>query len=80
MRLIVAGQEAATASEFAELALGIDVELFAGADDETATDTVVRLDVARDVLRDLAPEPARYAKALMRTAERRRPLMWKAAA
>ncbi|WP_405010989.1 hypothetical protein [Kitasatospora sp. NBC_01539] len=79
MRLIVAGQEAATASEFAELAFGIDVELFAGADDET-TDTVVRLDVARDVLHDLAPEPARYAKALMRTAERRRPLGWKAAA
>ncbi|MEU3492190.1 hypothetical protein ABZ747_01685 [Kitasatospora cineracea] len=80
MRLIVAGQEAATASEFAELAFGIDVELFTGADDETATDTVVRLDVARDVLRDLAPEPARYAKALMRTAERNRVHAWKAAA
>ncbi|RAJ42822.1 hypothetical protein K353_02499 [Kitasatospora sp. SolWspMP-SS2h] len=80
MRLIVAGQEAVTASEFAELAFGIDVELFTGADDETAADTVVRLDVARDVLRDLAPEPARYASALMRTAERNRTLVWKAAA
>ncbi|GGQ66254.1 hypothetical protein [Kitasatospora griseola] len=80
MRLIVAGREAATASEFAELALGIDVELFTGTDDETAIDTVVRLDVARDVLHDLAPEPARYAKALMRTAERRRVHVWKAAA
>ncbi|MCU7823867.1 hypothetical protein [Kitasatospora sp. DSM 101779] len=80
MRLIVAGQEAVTASEFAELAFGIDVELFTGATDETPADSAVRLDVARDVLRDLAPEPARYAKALMRTAERRRALAWKAAA
>ena len=30
MKLIVAGQEAVTASEFAELALGIDAGLFAG--------------------------------------------------
>ncbi|MEV4611677.1 hypothetical protein AB0K43_03615 [Kitasatospora sp. NPDC049258] len=80
MRLIVAGQEAATASEFAELALGIDVELFAGPAVESDTDKVVRLAVARDVLRDLAPEPARYARALLNTAERRRAQVWKAAA
>ncbi|GAA4846311.1 hypothetical protein [Kitasatospora terrestris] len=78
MRLIVAGQEAVSASEFAELAFGIDVELFAGTVGESATDKVVRLDVARDVLRD--PEPARYAKGLMRSAGRRRIESWKAAA
>lgn len=80
MRLIVAGQEAATASEFAELALGIDIELFAGPAEENATDKVVRLAVAREVLRDLAPEPARYARTLLNTAERRRAQTWKAAA
>ena len=80
MKLIVAGQEAATASEFAELALGIDVELFAGIVGEDDLDRRTRLAVATEVLRDLAPEAARYAKALMRNAaERRRVLTWRAA-
>ena len=80
MKLIVAGQEAATASEFAELALGIDVELFAGTVGEDDLDRRTRLAVATEVLRDLAPEAARYAKALMRNAaERRRVLTWRAA-
>ena len=80
MKLIVAGQEAATASEFAELALGIDVELFAGTAGEDDLDRRTRLAVATEVLRDLAPEAARYAKALMRNAaERRRVLTWRAA-
>ena len=80
MKLIVAGQEAATASEFAELALGIDVELFAGTVGEDDLDRRTRLAVAGEVLRDLAPEAARYAKALMRNAaERRRVLTWRAA-
>ena len=80
MKLIVAGQEAATASEFAELALGIDVELFSGIKGEDDLDRRTRLAVATEVLRDLAPEAARYAKALMRNAaERRRVLTWRAA-
>ncbi|MFC8450605.1 hypothetical protein [Kitasatospora sp. NPDC057223] len=80
MKLIVAGQEAATASEFAELALGIDVELFAGIVGEDDLDRRTRLAVATEVLRDLAPEAARYARALMRNAaERRRVLTWRAA-
>ncbi|MFC8454337.1 hypothetical protein [Kitasatospora sp. NPDC057223] len=80
MKLIVAGQEAATASEFAELALGVDVELFAGIVGEDDLDRRTRLAVATEVLRDLAPEAARYAKALMRNAaERRRVLTWRAA-
>ncbi len=79
MKLIVAGQEAATASEFAELALGIDVELFTGTFGESALSRRARLAVANEVLRDLAPESAKYAKALMRTADRRRLLTWRAA-
>ncbi|MEU6967358.1 hypothetical protein AB0A71_06385 [Kitasatospora aureofaciens] len=82
MKLIVAGQEAATPDEFAELAFGygIDAELFTGTEDETAEDRRARLDVAREILRDLDGPAARFASALMRTAERRRVLTWKAAA
>ncbi|MEV0191872.1 hypothetical protein AB0I39_25470 [Kitasatospora purpeofusca] len=88
MKLIVAGQEAATPEEFAELAFGtgadygfgVDTELFDGTADSTAEDRVIRLDVARAVLRDLDPLAARFASALMRTAERRRVLTWRAAA
>ncbi|MEV7182680.1 hypothetical protein [Kitasatospora sp. NPDC093102] len=88
MKLIVAGQEAATPEEFAELAFGtgadfgfgVDTELFDGSADTTDEDRIVRLDVARAVLRDLDGPAARFASALMRTAERRRVLTWKAAA
>lgn len=71
MKNIVAGQEAVTASEFVELALGIDYELFAGVAGEDSDERAARLDVAREVLKDLsesAPEVAAYAAALMRTA------------
>ncbi|MER6302223.1 hypothetical protein ABT247_22050 [Kitasatospora sp. NPDC001539] len=82
MKLIVAGQDAATPDEFAELALGVgvDAELFTGSEDESAEERRVRLDAARDILRDLDGPSARFASALMRTADRRRVLTWKAAA
>ncbi|MFG3050937.1 hypothetical protein ACGFZP_08290 [Kitasatospora sp. NPDC048239] len=82
MKLIVAGQDAATPDEFAELAFGfgLDAELFTGSETETAEERRVRLDAARDILRDLDPPAARFASALMRTAERRRVQTWRAAA
>ncbi|MET9397787.1 hypothetical protein [Kitasatospora sp. NPDC002965] len=82
MKLIVAGQDAATPAEFAELAFGfgLDAELFTGIEGESPIDRIARLDVAREVLRDLDPPAARFASALMRTAERRRVQTWKAAA
>ncbi|MFB7663965.1 hypothetical protein ACFC1R_08455 [Kitasatospora sp. NPDC056138] len=88
MKLIVAGQVAATPEEFAELAFGtgadfgfgVDTELFDGTTDSSDEDRLIRLDVARAVLRDLDGPAARFASALMRTAERRRVLNWKAAA
>ncbi|MFE2412469.1 hypothetical protein ACFXDE_29385 [Kitasatospora sp. NPDC059408] len=82
MKLIVAGQDALTPDEFRELAFGfgIDAELFAGVEGESAEDRRARLDVAREILRDLDRPAARFASGLMRTAERRRVLTWKAAA
>ncbi|MFD7901055.1 hypothetical protein ACFV4G_02315 [Kitasatospora sp. NPDC059747] len=82
MKLIVAGQDAATPDEFAELAFGfgVDAELFAGVEGESAEQQRARLDVAQEVLRDLEGPAARFASALMRKAERRRVLTWKAAA
>lgn len=74
MRMFVAGQEALLASEFAELALGIDVELFAGVIGETAQARRVRLSVAREVLAELAaqaPEDAKFARVLMGRSARR---------
>jgi hypothetical protein len=78
MRTFVAGQEACGDFEFAELALGIDVDLFRGplefeADDERAA----REAAARDILADMIAEAeagdeiagwdALYADALTRT-------------
>ncbi|MFF7634251.1 hypothetical protein ACFZB9_14010 [Kitasatospora sp. NPDC008050] len=80
MRLIVAGQEACTPREFAELAYGIDTELFTGTVGESALSRQARLAVAHEVMHDLDPEAARYARSLLRTAARRRVLTWKAAA
>ncbi|MFF7994192.1 hypothetical protein ACFZDG_30980 [Kitasatospora xanthocidica] len=82
MKLYVGGQEALTPREFAELALGIgiDVELFAGGEDETAEEQAARLDAARDILRDLDGPAAAFGSALMHTAERSRARTWKAAA
>lgn len=70
MKCIVAGHEAVTAAEFAELAFGIDLELFAGPSAESESDRAARLDVAREVLaelRQMDPEAAAYAESLLRT-------------
>ncbi|MFD7228861.1 hypothetical protein [Streptomyces sp. NPDC059881] len=78
MRTFVAGQEACGDLEFAELALGVDVELFRGPlEFETAEEQSAREDAARDVLADLRAEAeagdeiagwdALYADALTRT-------------
>lgn len=78
MRTFVAGQEARGDFEFAELALGIDVDLFRGPlGSETDCERAAREDVARHVLADLRAEAeagdeiagwdALYADALTRT-------------
>ncbi|MYX01978.1 MULTISPECIES: hypothetical protein [unclassified Streptomyces] len=69
MKSIVAGREPVTATEFVELALGIDLELFTGSPTESAMDRAARLDVAREVLAELResdPETAAYAESLLR--------------
>ncbi|AUY51926.1 hypothetical protein [Streptomyces sp. CB01881] len=71
MKSIVAGQRAADAEEFAELALGVDEELFAGVAGEDELGRAARLDVAYAVLADLRredPELAAYAERLMKSA------------
>ncbi|MGW6916672.1 hypothetical protein ACWGB8_23025 [Kitasatospora sp. NPDC054939] len=71
MRSIVAGQRAAGSEEFAELALGVDEELFAGVAGEDELSRAARLDVAYAVLADLRredPELAAYAERLLRSA------------
>jgi hypothetical protein len=70
MRNIVAGREPVTATEFVELSLGIDLELFTGPAAESAMERAARLDVAREVLAELHesdPEVAAYAESLLRT-------------
>ncbi|MFF7022246.1 hypothetical protein ACFY97_14665 [Streptomyces klenkii] len=78
MRTFVAGQEAHGDQEFAELALGIDVDLFRGPlAPETPEERAAREDAARDILADLreaaeagdeiAAWDALYADALTRT-------------
>lgn len=69
MKSIVAGRWPVTATEFVELALGIDLELFTGSPTESVMDRAARLDVAREVLAELResdPETAAYAESLMR--------------
>ncbi|MFI2350362.1 hypothetical protein ACH492_25600 [Streptomyces sp. NPDC019443] len=53
MKAFVAGHEAVTAHDFAELSLGLDVELFAGSPGESRRDRRVRLAVAREALAEL---------------------------
>ncbi|MFD8319141.1 hypothetical protein [Kitasatospora purpeofusca] len=68
MKSIVAGQYAVDSEEFAELALGVDEELFAGVPGESALAYRARMDVALAVLADLHredPELAAYAECLM---------------
>ncbi|WP_405944164.1 hypothetical protein [Streptomyces sp. NBC_00932] len=70
MKNIVAGHVAVTATEFTELALGIDLELFTGPAVESAMERAARLDVAHEVLvelRESDPETAAYAESLLRT-------------
>lgn len=70
MKNIVAGREPVTATEFVELALGIDLELFTGPATESAMERAARLDVAHEVLAELResdPETAAYAESLLRT-------------
>ncbi|WP_405693336.1 hypothetical protein [Streptomyces sp. NBC_01185] len=70
MKTIVADREPVTATEFIELALGIDLELFTGSATESAMERAARLDVAYEVLADLResdPETAAYAASLLRT-------------
>ncbi|WP_030700942.1 MULTISPECIES: hypothetical protein [unclassified Streptomyces] len=70
MKNIVAGREPVTATEFVELALGIDLELFTGPAVESPLERAARLDVAFEVLADLEDtdtEAAAYARSLMRT-------------
>ncbi|MFF4039241.1 hypothetical protein [Streptomyces sp. NPDC001816] len=78
MRTFVAGQEAYGDMEFAELALGIDIDLLRGPlTPETVDERAAREDAARDILADLreraedgdeiAGWDALYADALTRT-------------
>ncbi|NUK71096.1 hypothetical protein HRW23_20285 [Streptomyces lunaelactis] len=53
MKAFVAGHEAVTAHDLAELSLGLDVELFAGSPGESRRDRRVRQAVAREALADL---------------------------
>ncbi|MBK5994464.1 hypothetical protein JHN53_23010 [Streptomyces sp. MBT58] len=76
MKSIVAGRWPVTATEFVELALGIDLELFTGSPTESAMDRAARLDVAREVLADLwesDPETAAYAESLLRALPLKQP-------
>ncbi|MFJ2866365.1 hypothetical protein [Kitasatospora sp. NPDC087314] len=71
MKSIVAGQHALGTEEFAELALGVDEELFAGVASESAVERQARLDVAYAVLADLRredPELAAFAEQQMKMA------------
>ncbi|MGW3284053.1 hypothetical protein ACWDR3_05310 [Streptomyces sp. NPDC001002] len=52
MKYIVAGHQAVTDSEFAELTLGTPVELWFGVDGESTEERAARLDAARDILAD----------------------------
>ncbi|WP_411125918.1 hypothetical protein [Streptomyces sp. x-19] len=76
MKTIVAGHVAVTATEFVELSLGIDLDLFTGPATESAMERAARLDVAREVLAELResdPEAAAYAESLLRTLALKRP-------
>ncbi|MGW5610188.1 hypothetical protein ACWEWI_29695 [Streptomyces sp. NPDC003753] len=52
MRMYVGHQQAVSAEDFVELALGTPVELWLGAEGETDEERAARLDAARDILAD----------------------------
>ncbi|MEU9057023.1 hypothetical protein AB0D37_42755 [Streptomyces sp. NPDC048384] len=68
MKHIVAGHQAVTAAEFAELALGTPLELWLGVEGETDEERAARLDAARDILAD--PEYRDLPDDLIRLAAR----------
>ncbi|MGW1287772.1 hypothetical protein ACWD4N_29790 [Streptomyces sp. NPDC002586] len=68
MKYIVAGHQAVTAAEFAELALGTPVELWLGVEGEGDEERAARLDAARDILAD--PEYRNLPDDLVRLAAR----------
>jgi hypothetical protein len=68
MKCIVAGHQALSPSEFAELALGTPVELWLGVEGESDEERAARLDAARDILTD--PEYRGLPDDLVRLAAR----------
>ncbi|WP_030667964.1 hypothetical protein [Streptomyces cellulosae] len=52
MRAYIGRQQAVSAEDFAELALGTPVELWLGVEGETDEERAARLDAARDILAD----------------------------
>lgn len=68
MKYIVAGHQAVTDAEFAELALGTPVELWLGVEGESDEERAARLDAARDILAD--PEYRSLPDDLIRLAAR----------
>ncbi|MGI5139938.1 hypothetical protein [Streptomyces sp. CA-106110] len=50
MRTYIGRQQAISAADFAELALGTPVELWLGVEGETEEERAARLDAARDIL------------------------------
>ncbi|WP_371566245.1 hypothetical protein [Streptomyces canus] len=68
MKYIVAGHQAVSEAEFAELALGTPVELWLGVEGESDEERAGRLDAARDILAD--PEYRSLPDDLVRLAAR----------
>lgn len=71
MKDIIAGQTAASEDEFAELALGVDEELFTGVPGESQEEWDARVDAATGILADLRREDpvlAAYAEKLLKMA------------
>ncbi|MEU2301782.1 hypothetical protein ABZ584_30790 [Streptomyces antibioticus] len=68
MKYIVAGHQALSPAEFAELALGTPVELWLGVEGESDEERAARLDAARDILTD--PEYRELPDDLVRLAAR----------
>ncbi|MFF0759477.1 hypothetical protein ACFYWH_05480 [Streptomyces sp. NPDC003737] len=68
MKYIVAGHQAVSDAEFAELALGTPIELWLGVEDESDEERAARLDAARDILAD--PEYGSLPDDLIRLAAR----------
>ncbi|MEV6114819.1 hypothetical protein AB0L59_20465 [Streptomyces sp. NPDC052109] len=52
MRTYIGRQQAVSAEDFVELALGTPVELWLGVEGETEMERAARLDAARDILAD----------------------------